>query len=432
MIGRWSAALLCALVPAAWAQEDAPALAVCEAALPHDNALPIPWHLVDTMSQVMEEVADRHVAQPNDEVLFQHAIRGLVRSLDPHSDILDNASIAAITSAPNADAGLGFVLDAVDRDLIVTRVDVNGSAAQAGLNRGDIVVSINDIPVNDIGLPGVAALLASATGTVSLEVRRHREHGRVDITPRGTPFPQIVRESLSDGLAHLTLHSFHKRNVPNIKQELLTLSAQLAQGSLRALVIDVRGGRGGSVDAALDVADQLIDGGLIGLIETPDATNGLKKRFALPGELLPGVSISVLVDDTTHGAAETFAAALQDRGRAKLVGAITYGHGLVQDVVPLRSGTSLVLTTGFALTPSGSHIQGNGIFPDLLLPLPLSSTPKISGTLLPLLRNGRPMTGDRTWSEIAQDLLAVADRDPALAVAAQLAVTHGRIDSRKP
>jgi carboxyl-terminal processing protease len=131
----------------------------------------------------------------------------------------------------------------------------------------------------------------------------------------------------------------------------------------RGLVLDLRNNPGGVLESAVEVADQMLEDGIIVTADgrTPAARFSMA---ATPGQLLPGIPVVVLVNGGTASAAEILAGALQDHHRAVLLGRRTYGKGLVQTVMPLSSGRAIKLTTSRYFTPSGRSIQGRGIDPD--------------------------------------------------------------------
>jgi carboxyl-terminal processing protease len=131
----------------------------------------------------------------------------------------------------------------------------------------------------------------------------------------------------------------------------------------RGVVLDLRNNPGGVLESAVEVADQLLETGVIVTADgrTPAARFTME---ATPGEVLPGVPVVVLVNASTASAAEILAGALQDHHRAVLLGRRTFGKGSVQTVMPLREGRAIKLTTSRYFTPSGRSIQGQGITPD--------------------------------------------------------------------
>jgi len=131
----------------------------------------------------------------------------------------------------------------------------------------------------------------------------------------------------------------------------------------RGVIIDLRNNPGGVLESAVEVADQLLEEGVIVTAEgrTPASRFSMN---ATPGDILPGVRVVVLVNGTTASAAEILAGALQDHHRAVLLGRRTFGKGSVQTVMPLNGGRAIKLTTSRYFTPSGRSIQGRGIEPD--------------------------------------------------------------------
>jgi carboxyl-terminal processing protease len=153
----------------------------------------------------------------------------------------------------------------------------------------------------------------------------------------------------------------------------------------RGVLLDLRNNPGGVLESAVDVADQLLEDGIIVTAEGRTPASRFTMQ-ATPGDVLPGVSVVVLVNGSTASAAEILAGALQDHRRAALLGRRTFGKGSVQTVMPLAGGRAIKLTTSRYHTPSGRSIQGSGIEPDHVLetidgpPLDLDD-PRVRATL---------------------------------------------------
>jgi carboxyl-terminal processing protease len=160
-------------------------------------------------------------------------------------------------------------------------------------------------------------------------------------------------------VAQIRIAGFSERVSDDLGEAISAAEAQGATG----VILDLRNNPGGVLESAVEVADQMLEDGIIVTADgrTPASRFSMS---ATPGEVLPGVRVVVLVNGSTASAAEILAGALQDHHRAVLLGRRTFGKGSVQTVMPLSSGRAIKLTTSRYFTPSGRSIQGSGIEPD--------------------------------------------------------------------
>ncbi|MFZ9904466.1 MAG: S41 family peptidase, partial [Steroidobacteraceae bacterium] len=174
----------------------------------------------------------------------------------------------------------------------------------------------------------------------------------------------VTGELLEPGFAYVRIASFSETTRKDFEKILRELTAT---GRLRGLVLDVRHNPGGVLEAAVEVADTLLDTGNI-VSATGRTAEANFRMDATRGQLLEGVPLVLLINGASASAAEILAGALKDNGRARLVGRRTYGKGVVQSVLPLADGRALKLTTSRYVTPAGVSIDETGIEPDVLLP----------------------------------------------------------------
>jgi carboxyl-terminal processing protease len=175
----------------------------------------------------------------------------------------------------------------------------------------------------------------------------------------------VHSKMLEHGIGYLRITNFAEDTGDSFTAELTKLQQQ-AGGDLRGLILDLRNNPGGSVTAAVEVADDFLDTGKI-VIQRGRAPGADHEYDATPGDLLKNRPLVAMVNAGTASAAEILAGALQDQRRAVLVGSGTFGKGLVQSVTPLPSGSALVLTIARYYTPSGRSIQAEGIKPDIAI-----------------------------------------------------------------
>jgi carboxyl-terminal processing protease len=193
----------------------------------------------------------------------------------------------------------------------------------------------------------------------------------------------IKQELLEPGFGYLRITQFNENTGVDFSRELTALQKK---GPLRGLVLDLRNNPGGVLDAAVAVADALLDSGVI--VTADGRTSDAKFEMqAHTGDLMNKAPIVVLVNHGSASASEIVAGALQDLKRASLIGHTTYGKGLVQSVLPLAGGGAIKLTTSRYHTPSGASINERGIVPDVVIDNLAAQAPPPSKTGVKLLQD---------------------------------------------
>lgn len=368
-----AAALLFALSPAIGLAQRAPdkASPTNEPGAGEAAASQVPLEEIRRFVAVYNAVRAAYVEPVDDKQLMQSAVRGLLLDLDPHSTYFDKEDAEAFDEqASGAYEGIGVELLQQDGVLKVVAPIDDTPAARAGLRSGDFIVAIDGKPISAI--EAMEPLRGPAGSQVVLSIERGEEKPfDVTVTRETIRVTSVRGKLLEPGYAYLRISTFQADTGADFQKQLAQLQAQ-AGGKLKGLVLDVRSNPGGLLTAAVQVADDLLDKGVIvttrGRIAVSDA------RFeATPGDLMKGAPVVVLADAGSASASEVLAGALRDNGRARIVGSRSFGKGSVQTVLPLDNGDSVKLTTARYYTPSGKSIQATGIVPDVeLTPDPAS------------------------------------------------------------
>lgn len=329
----------------------------------------LPWEEARLLAEVIERVKRDYVDLVDDEELITAAIRGIIADLDPHSAFLDPAEFQDIrVSTSGRYFGVGIEVG-VDDDRIIVVSPVDGSpAARAGILAGDIILSVDGMPVGADDLDDTAGRMRGPVGTrVVLGLRRAgTEEPLIVELHRGQIEVQSVRgELLEGGDAYVRVSHFTDATPHDLRKAVRDLELQAGR-PLSGLVLDLRSNPGGVLDAAVAVADAFLDGGLIVSAEGRMADARFRIN-ATPGDLLDGAPLTVLVDKGSASAAEIVAGALKDHRRATIIGTPTYGKGSVQTIMPLSEGNAIKLTTSRYFTPSGMSIHARGVTPDVVV-----------------------------------------------------------------
>jgi carboxyl-terminal processing protease len=322
------------------------------------------------IAEVIDRVRREYVDQIDERRLVDSAIRGIVADLDQHSSFLspDQYEAIRITTSGNY-TGIGLDVNLDGGKVTVVSPLEGAPAERAGILPGDVVVSVDDVPVDQSDVGASVARMRGPPGTaVTLDVKRSGapEPLRFALTRTAVQVRSVNGDYLGNGLAYIRLSSFTDGTPRDLDDTVRELETTAGVHRLLGIVLDLRGNPGGVLDAAVRVADAFLPDGLIvsGTGRVPQARF---EQFAHPGGVLEGVPTVVLVNGGSASASEIVAGALKDRHRARIVGEKTYGKGSVQTVMPLGEGMAIKLTTSRYLTPSGRSINGSGIEPDVVV-----------------------------------------------------------------
>ena len=319
-----------------------------------------------TFSEVLSLVEENYVNKVDAKKLIRGAIRGMLRTLDPHTTYLNPEFFKEMqVETTGRFGGLGIEISIRDGVLTVVTPIEDTPAHKAGVQAGDQILLIEEEPTKDLSLQEVVKRLRGKPGTkVKITVRREGEKEMLPftITRQIIRIKSVRSRMLPDDIAYIRVRSFQNGTGREVKDALSSLEDEGA----RALVLDLRNNPGGLLSQAVSVSDIFLKAGNL-IVYTKGRMNDQEHRFTSTHEVPGGkIPMAVLVNAGSASASEIVAGALQDLGRAKLIGVKTFGKGSVQTVVPLSDGSGLRLTTALYFTPKGRRIQGDGIEPDIV------------------------------------------------------------------
>jgi carboxyl-terminal processing protease len=322
-----------------------------------------------TFTDVFSQIRRNYVMEVDDRTLLHAAINGMLSELDPHSSYLPADEFKQLEdSAHGRYSGVGIDVGIQGQKIVIRRVIVPSPADSGGINPKDIITAIDGNPVRGRLLQdSIDEIQGEPGSTVTLTILPPGPDGKereVELTRQYVNIPTLSFELLDQQYGYFRISFFHKNSATDLEKSLQSIAQDGIV--LRGLIIDLRNNPGGVLQPAVEMADGFLDEGLIVSTRGRNATMQLEFR-ASEGEWLPGVPLIVLVDRGSASASEVLAGALQDHGRALIVGERTFGKGSVQSVLPLRNGSGIKLTTARYYTPSGRSIQAKGILPDLVV-----------------------------------------------------------------
>jgi carboxyl-terminal processing protease len=331
-----------------------------------------PYEMYTLFSKVVEQVRANYVdgEKSTYQDLIQGALKGMLQSLDPHSQFMDKEAFTAMREdTAGKFGGLGITIGIKDNVLSVIAPMEGTPAFRAGLLSGDKIIEINGDSTDGLALEDAVKKLRGDPGTqVKIKIFRPKTQlvKEFELTRAIINVPSIKDTRVLDGgIGYVRMLQFGESTSDDLQQALDTLEAQ----KVRALVLDLRSNPGGLLTAAVEVAQKFLRRGDL-IVFTRGRDDRMERSYrARARKVFPDVPMVVLINGYSASASEIVAGALQDNRRAVLVGEKSFGKGSVQSVLPQDSGTAIRLTTAKYYTPSERVIHDNGIEPDVVVPL---------------------------------------------------------------
>jgi carboxyl-terminal processing protease len=342
-------------------------LAAAESQESNPEAKANTYELLNLFGDVFERVRADYVDQATDEQLIEAAVNGMLSSLDPHSGYMNSKRFDDMkVQTQGSFGGLGIEVT-MEGGLVKVVSPIDDTPAfKAGIEPGDLITHLDGEQVQGMSLPdAVEKMRGPAGSTVKLTIRRaDREPFDVTLT-RSVIKIKSVKSRLEGKVGYLRISSFSEQTDTGVREEIEKLKKE-ANGRLQGIVLDLRNNPGGLLTQAVSVADDFLDKGEI--VSTRARKPEDAQRFnAKPGDLADGLPIVALINGGSASASEIVAGALQDHGRAIVLGTKSFGKGSVQTIIPLSGHGAMRLTTARYYTPSGRSIQAVGIEPDIVV-----------------------------------------------------------------
>jgi carboxyl-terminal processing protease len=317
-------------------------------------------------NQVLDMVQKSYVEPVEQKTLIQGAIKGMMKSLDPHSSFMTSAMYKELeVETRGSFGGIGIEIT-IHKDVLTVVSPIEDTPAfQAGVKAGDQIIRIDGKSTKDITIMDAVGKLRGPKDTkVTLTIMRETLEKPVNIViTRSIIKIKSIKARMFDGrIGYIRIAAFQERTVDDLRKALKDLDGPTH--SLKGLILDMRNNPGGLLSQAVEISDVFLKAGVIVL--TKGKSTSLDHQFSAKdtGDE-PTYPVVILVNEGTASAAEIVSGALQDNRRAIVVGTQTFGKGSVQTVIPLEDGSALKLTTAKYYTPSGRSIQAEGIAPDI-------------------------------------------------------------------
>ena len=345
------------------------------------DALPI--EDLRLFAEIFSMIKSDYVEPIDDATLLRDAVRGMLGGLDPHSSFLDPDSFHEINVDTRGEfGGLGIEVT-LDEGVIRVVAPIDGTPAdRAGIESGDLIIRLDGKPVKGNSLESAVEQMRGEPGSeITLTIVREGVDQPFDVTLKRAiiQLHSARGELLEDRYGYVRVSQFQSGTSASLRRQIEKLEEQAGE-PLTGLVLDLRNNPGGVLNGAVEVSDLFLREGVI--VSTRGRTADADYTFnATARDVLEGAPMVVLVNRGSASASEIVAGALQDHGRALILGTKTFGKGSVQTILPMNNGAALKLTTARYYTPNGRSIQATGIEPDIVSRrLQLSDQPTHSGT----------------------------------------------------
>ena len=328
---------------------------------------------LELFSVVMERIRKDYV--DGKDVTYQElvhgALKGMVNTLDPHSEFLEPSKYKELQSDTQGQfGGLGIVVSLKDEFLTVVAPMEDTPGFKAGILSGDRILKIDGKSTERLGLPDAVKSLRGDPGTeVTITVQRPSTGVIKDLKLTRAVINVDMAKDINgrkqfplgeDKIGYIRLTQFGEKTADELDAALKKLKAQ----DMQAFILDLRGNPGGLLDQAVEVCEKFLPRGQ--LVVSTEGRNLVQKYPAKGrGDQLNNLPMVVLVNAGSASAAEIVAGCLQDVKRAVLLGEKTFGKGSVQSILPLQDGAALRLTTAKYYTPSHKVIHEHGITPNI-------------------------------------------------------------------
>ena len=328
-----------------------------------------PYEGLKVFTEVLSAIQKSYAEPVKSKDLIGGAINGMVGALDSHSsymspDIYKESQI----DTKGEFGGLGLQVGAKEGRVVVIAPIEGTPADRAGILAGDIILKVDDQALEkEVGLMEAVHRMRGAKGTkvvLTIERENHKTPLVFEMI-RETIFVQSVKSKVYDGeIGYVRIAQFQEQTAHDLTAALSKLKA----AKIHSLILDLRNNPGGLLNSSVEISEQFLkDGNLVVSVQSRD---GKKDDYiGHGGGYWKDVPMVVLINKGSASASEIVSGALQDWGRAVIVGTQSFGKGSVQTILPLSDGSALRLTTAKYYTPKGRSIHGQGITPDIIVKL---------------------------------------------------------------
>ena len=326
------------------------------------------YRQLDLFGDVFERVRSDYVEKPDDTMLIESAINGMLAALDPHSSYMSPKNFRDMQVQTRGEfGGLGIEVTMENGVIKVVSPIDDTPAHKAGLLANDLITHLDSESIAGLTLEQAVDKMRGPVNTaITLTVVRKGKDEPFDVkVTRDVIRINAVKSREEKDVGYVKVSTFNEQTHANLVKSMESLKKSIGD-NLKGYIIDLRNNPGGLLDQAISVSDDFLERGAIVL--TKGRNNEETQRAqARPGDSADGKPVVILINGGSASASEIVAGALQDHKRATVIGTRSFGKGSVQTIIPLGANGAIRLTTARYYTPSNRSIQAKGIDPDILV-----------------------------------------------------------------
>ena len=329
---------------------------------------PDTYKLLSLFGDVFDRVRSDYVEAPDEKLMIESAINGMLTSLDPHSSYMNAKEFQDMNEKTSGEfGGLGIEVT-MENGVIKIVAPYDGTpAAKAGLMTNDLIVRIDKTDVQGLTLNEAVDKMRGAVGSpiTLMIVRNGKPPFETKLTRDIIKIESVKSNVESNDIGYIRMSSFTQQSDSGVRKAIEDLDKKTNK-NIKGYVLDLRNNPGGLLLQAVSVSDDFLDGGEV-VSTRGRSADDVERHNAQKGDLVNGKPLVILINGGSASASEIVAGALQDHKRATLIGTRSFGKGSVQTIIPLGNEGAIRLTTQRYYTPSGRSIQAKGIDADIVI-----------------------------------------------------------------
>ena len=325
---------------------------------------------IETELSKYRSIIDKYyLGEVNDEDLLEGAIRGYIDGLgDPYTEYISKEEMQEYmedTLGNYVGIGIYMIKDEKTNRVKVLSPIKNSPAETAGIQPGDLIIAVNGKEYTGDEMTQMSNDIKGEEGTeVTLTILRNNESLEIKVKREKIKVNPVESKVLENNIGYIAFTSFDETTAEDFKSKFEELQKQ----NIKSLIIDLRNNGGGLVDQAVDIAGYVLDKDSVVLYEVDKNGNEVVEKTTT--DPIIDMPIIILTNENTASASEILAGALKDFGKAKTVGIKTYGKGVIQEILSVKDGSGIKITTSEYQTPNRNKINKIGIEPDEKVELP--------------------------------------------------------------
>jgi carboxyl-terminal processing protease len=332
------------------------------------NLKPDTYKLLSLFGDVFERVRSDYVEVPDEKLMIESAINGMLTSLDPHSSYMNAKDFQDMNEKTTGEfGGLGIEVTMENGVIKIVSPYDGTPAAKAGLLANDLIVRIDKTDVQGLTLNEAVDKMRGAVGSpiTLMIVRNNKPPFETKLTRDIIKVESVKSNVESNDIGYIRMSSFTQQSDSGVRKAIEDLDKK-TNNTIKGYILDLRNNPGGLLLQAVSVSDDFLDGGEV-VSTRGRGADDVERHNAQKGDLVNGKPLVILINGGSASASEIVAGALQDHKRATLIGTRSFGKGSVQTIIPLGNEGAIRLTTQRYYTPSGRSIQAKGIDADIVI-----------------------------------------------------------------